>query len=397
MALLSKRVNKINESQTIAMAQRSRDMKAKGIDVINLSLGEPDFATPQHIKDAAKKAIDDNFSYYPPIAGYLDLRQAICHKLLRDNGLQYTPDQIVVSTGAKQSIINVLLCLIDEGDEVIVPAPFWVSYLEMIKLCDGKAVMLPTNVSSNFKITPQQLEQAITPQTKAFLFSSPSNPTGSAYTEEELGEFAKIFEKNPHITIISDEIYEFINFLGKHYSLAQFPAIKNQCVVVNGVSKGFAMTGWRLGYIAAPLPIAQACTKIQGQFTSAASSITQKATIAALNGSLKPTLAMCEAFKKRRDLIYNGLMQIEGLKCNYPDGAFYVFPDVSAFFSKSFEGKIIHNADDLALYLLEQAHVATVTGEAFGNAECLRISFAASNQDLIEAVKRITKALEQLV
>lgn len=396
MELLAKRITELTESQTLAMAARSRELAAKGVDVINLSLGEPDFPTPEHVKEAAKIAIDQNFSFYTPVAGYADTRSAIVEKLKRDNGLVYHPDQIVTSTGAKQSIINVLLCLLNPGDEILVPTPYWVSYLSMIQLAEAKAVLMPTDVHSNFKITAAQLEAAITPQTKAFIFSSPCNPTGTVYTGEELEALAAVFERNPHVTVISDEIYEYINFNGKHQSIATIGKMQERTVVVNGLSKGFAMTGWRFGYIAAPLAIAQACVKLQGQFTSATCSITQKAAIAALTGDLGPSMAMTAAFKRRRSLVVEALSKIDRLYCNQPEGAFYVFPDVSKFYGTSWGNYHIQNADDLATYLLMEAHVAVVTGEAFGDTNCIRISYATSDEKLMEAMRRITLALDRL-
>jgi aspartate aminotransferase len=396
MQFLSDRILELNESQTLAMAQRSRELANKGIDVINLSLGEPDFATPDHIKEAAKLAIDQNYSYYTPVAGYLELRQAIAAKLKRDNGLEYAADQIVVSTGAKQSIINILMSVLNPGDEVLLPTPYWVSYESMIQLSQGKSVRIPTDVESDFKISPVQLEAAINKKTKAFLFSSPCNPTGSVYTHEELEALAAVFRSYPHVLVISDEIYEFIQFDQKHISIASLAGMKERSVVVNGLSKGFAMTGWRLGYIAAPKEIADACVKLQGQFTSATSSITQRAAIAAMTGDLQATHRMNEAFKKRRDLVLKGLLEIPGLEPNQPQGAFYFFPKVSSFFGKKSGGFVVNNADDLATYLLEEAHVAVVTGEAFGNADYIRLSYATSEEKLTRALERMKAALLKL-
>lgn len=396
MDVLAKRITELTESQTLAMAARSRELAAKGIDVINLSLGEPDFATPSHVKEAAKKAIDLDFSFYTPVAGYADTRAAIVEKLKRDNGLVYTPDQIVTSTGAKQSIINVLLCILNPGDEIIVPTPYWVSYLSMIQLAEAIPVLIHTDVQSNFKINAAQLEAAISPKTKAFIFSSPCNPTGTVYSRAELEALVGVFEKYPHITVISDEIYEYINFNGKHESIAAIGSMQERTVVVNGLSKGFAMTGWRFGYIAAPLNIAQACIKLQGQFTSATCSITQRAAIAALTGDLASSQTMNAAFERRRGLVLNKLKAIPGLICNEPDGAFYVFPDVSGFFGKSYENYQIANADDLATFLLLQAHVAVVTGEAFGAPACIRLSYATSDEKLEIAMDRLAKALALL-
>ena len=396
MDLLSKRITELTESQTLAMAARSRELMAKGIDVINLSLGEPDFQTPEHVREAAKLAIDQGYTLYTPVAGYADTREAVVQKLARDNGLHYTADQIVTSTGAKQSIINVLLCLLNPGDEIIIPTPYWVSYLSMVQLAEGKAVLVPAGVEQDFKITPAQLEAAITPKTKAFLFSSPCNPTGSVYTQEELEGLAAVFARYPQITVISDEIYEYITFEGQHHSIAAIGDMINRTVVVNGLSKGFAMTGWRFGYIAAPLEIAKACVKLQGQFTSATSSITQRAAITALTGDLTPTFEMREAFRRRRKLVLDGLSQIPGLRCNQPTGAFYVFPDVSGFFGKQNGDYQINNADDLATYLLVEAHVAVVTGDAFGAPNCIRLSYATSDQKLQTAMERMQKALGNL-
>jgi aspartate aminotransferase len=396
MLALSNRLNLFAESQTLQMAKKSRELKAQGIDIINLSLGEPDFTTPDHIKEAAKKAIDENYSYYTPVSGYLDLREAICRKFKRENDLTYTPDQIVVSTGAKQSIANAMLSIINAGDEVIVPTPYWVSYSEMIKLAEGVPVFVHANVESNFKITPKQLEDAVTPKTRMFIFSSPCNPTGSLYSKEELAALVEVFERHPSIFIISDEIYEHINFKGKHESIASFDAVKDRTVVINGLSKAFAMTGWRLGYMAAPTYIAQACEKMQGQFTSATSSISQRAAITALDSDLAPTLKMVEAFKKRRDLVYKLIQDIPGVRVTLPEGAFYFFPEVDSYFGKSFEEKTIHNADDLCMYLLHEAHVALVTGDAFGSPKNIRFSYATSEEQLTEAMKRIKEALSKL-
>lgn len=386
----------MEESATIAMSRKSRELKAEGKDIISLSLGEPDFFTPQFIKDAAVEAMDNNFTMYTPVQGYDDLRESISKKFKRDNGLDYTKDQIVTSTGAKQSIANVVLSLINPGDEVIVPAPYWVSYLEIVKVAEGIPVIIKAGIDKDFKISGAQLEAAITPKTKMFIFSTPCNPTGSVYRKEELKELADVLKKYPHIVVISDEIYEHINFVGKHESLAQFPEVYNQVVTVNGVSKAWAMTGWRLGYIGAPKAIADACTKVQGQFTSGTCSITQKATIAAMEADPIVLKEMITAFNKRRILVLNALNNIKGVKANVPIGAFYVFPDISAFFGKSYNGTTVHNADDMCLYLLDEALVALVTGDAFGDQNCIRISYAASDETLIEAMKRIKSALEKL-
>jgi aspartate aminotransferase len=396
MTFLSNRINNLSESQTIKMAKLGRELSAKGIDVINLSFGEPDFHTPEHVKEAGKAAIDHNYSYYTPVSGYPDLRKAIADKLLKENGLSYTFDQIVVSTGAKQSLANAVLCLINPGDEVIVPTPYWVSYSEMIKLAEGETVFVDATVEQNFKITAEQLEAAITPKTKLFMFSSPCNPTGSVYSEEELASLAAVFEKHPNIYILSDEIYEHINFVGKHTSIASFEAIKDRVVVINGFSKSYAMTGWRVGYIAANKEIANACDKLQGQITSGTCSIAQRAALKAYQDGLDTVYEMVAEFKKRRDIVYALLKEIPGIKVNLPDGAFYFFPEVKSFFGKSVNGQTIHSAEDLALYLLNEAHVSTVTGEAFGNADCIRISYAASEDTLRDAVSRIAKALANL-
>jgi aspartate aminotransferase len=396
MAILADRINQLSESQTIKMARIGREIAALGHDVINLSLGEPDFPTPKFIKEAAKKAIDEGYTFYTPIAGYSDLRQTIAEKFKRDNDLDYSADQIVVSTGAKQSISNVVMSLINPGDEVIVPQPYWVSYIEIIKLAGGKTVLVNSGIEKDFKITPEQLREAITPKTRMFIFSSPCNPTGSVYTREELSAFADIFKDHPEIWVLSDEIYEHINFLGRHESIAQFQQIKDQVIIVNGVSKGYAMTGWRIGYIGAPRVVAQACDKMQGQFTSGTSSISQRAALAALKGDLGPTLEMKQAFLRRRDLIIRLLSEVKGIKLNRPQGAFYIFPDISHYFGKSDGEKVIRTAGELCMYILHSAHVSVVTGEAFGAPDCIRISYAASDEKIVEAVKRIGKALNRL-
>lgn len=394
---LSERIENLQESATIRMAKLSRELKSEGKDIIDLSLGEPDFNTPEHIKEAAKKAIDENFSHYTPVAGYAELRRAIAGKLLRDNHLSYSPDQIVVSTGAKQSIANVVMCLVNPGDEVLLPSPYWVSYAAITQLAEGVAVEMPTTIESNFKITPQQLEAAITPRTKMMIYSSPCNPTGSVYSHEELAALAEVLERHQHVYILSDEIYEFINYTGKpHASIAAFPNIKERVIVVNGFSKGFAMTGWRLGYIAAPLWIAKACDKMQGQFTSATCSIAQKAAEAAAAGTLEPTYNMLKAFTHRRNLVYNLLKDVEGLKLNLPDGAFYFFPDVSAFFGKNYNGETINTPEDVSMFLLKEANVALVSGEAFGDKNCIRLSYATSEEKLVECCKRMKQALAKL-
>lgn len=397
MQKVADRLNKLAESQTLAMARRSREMKAQGIDVINLSIGEPDFDTPQFIKDAAYKAIEQNFTHYTPVPGFLDLRQAIAKKFLRDNNLTYKPEQIVVSTGAKQSLANAILSIINEGDEVIVPIPYWVSYIELIKLADGIPVTIPTTVDANFKITPAQLESYITPKTRMMIFSSPCNPSGSVYSKDELQALAKVIAKYPNLIIISDEIYEHINYVGNHASIAEFPEVYEQTITVNGVSKGFAMTGWRIGYIGAPQWIAQACEKMQGQFTSGTCSISQRAALAAVDADKSVVKPMCDEFSKRRDLVLQLMSDIPGLKCNVPDGAFYVFPDVTSFFGKSFNGQTINNSSELCMYFLNEMHVAVVSGDSFGDDNCFRFSYACSEKDIREAISRIKKGLGQLV
>ena len=396
MIQLSERLLAMEESATIAMSRKSRELKAEGKDVISLSLGEPDFFTPEFIKDAAKKAMDDNFTMYTPVPGYDDLRESISRKFNRDNGLNYTKDQIVVSTGAKQSIANVVLSIVGPGDEVIVPAPYWVSYVEIVKVAEGTPVVINAGIENDFKINGEQLEAAITPKTKMLIFSTPCNPTGSVYTKEELRDLADVLVKYPNIVVISDEIYEHINFIGKHESLAQFPEVYDQVVTVNGVSKAWAMTGWRLGYIGAPKLIADACNKVQGQFTSGTCSITQKASIAAMDADPAVLKDMIVAFNNRRRLVLAALNEMDGVRANVPVGAFYVFPDVSSFFGKSFNGTVVKDANDLCLYLLAEALVALVSGDAFGDPNCIRISYAASEETLTEAMKRIKLALEKL-
>ena len=399
MISLADRVNMLAESETLAMTRISRELQSQGKDVINLSIGEPDFDTPLFIKNAGKKAIDDNFSHYTPVPGYLDLRQAICKKFKRDNNLDYTPDDIVVSTGAKHSLINVLMAVVNPGDEVIVPVPYWVSYKEMIKLVGGVEVNIAATIDQDFKITPQQLDKAITAKTKLFMFNSPSNPTGSVYHKHELEALAKVLQNHPHVLVLSDEIYEHINFAGKHESFGQFEYLKDRVVTVNGVSKGYAMTGWRIGFIGAPRYIAQACVKLQGQFTSGTSSIAQKASVAALECNPKEMQEMKEMlakFKERRDLLLSLLNAIPGVKTNIPDGAFYVFPDVSAYYGKSDGETKINNGADLCNYILYNVYVAIVPGSAFGDENCIRISYATSNEQIIEAVRRIRLALENL-
>ena len=393
---LSDRINSLSESQTIGMAKLSRELSAKGIDVINLSLGEPDFITPDHIRNAAKKAIDDGYTHYSPISGFAELRKAISEKFKRENNLNFAPDQIVVSTGAKQSIANVILSLINPGEEVIIPLPYWVSYIEVVKLAEGVVVPISTSIDSDFKMTAEQLEAAITPKTKMLIFSSPCNPTGTVFTREELKSFAEVIARHPEVYVLSDEIYEHINFLDQHVSIAEFDEIKERVIVVNGLSKSFAMTGWRICYIGAPKWIANACDKMQGQITSGTSSISQKAAETALNSDLKPTLDMKAAFRRRRDLVLKLMKEIPGWKVNEPKGAFYVFPDVSYYFGKSAGDKIINNATDLCMYLLHHAHVSIVTGEAFGDPDCVRFSYAAADDRLVEAIRRIKEALSKL-
>jgi aspartate aminotransferase len=393
---LSSILTRFSEPETLKMAKMGRELRSQGIDIIDLSLGEPDFDTPDHIKAAAKKAIDDNWSHYTPVPGYLDLRQAICEKLKRDNNLDYKPEEIVSSTGAKQSLANAILALVDDGDEVIIPTPYWVTYSELVKIARGKVVEVHTSLESGFKITPAQLEAAITPKTKVFLFSSPCNPSGAVYGKKELEALAAIFRKHPEIVIISDEIYEYINYIGKHESIAQFGDLKDRIVIVNGLSKGFAMTGWRLGYIAAPVEIAKACEKLQGQFTSATNSITQKAAVVALTTDLKPSYKMVEEFTRRREKTMELVSRIPGIKTFKPEGAFYIFPDISSYFGKSDGVNKIANSNDLCMYLLNTAHVSSVMGDAFGEPNCIRFSFANSMTNIEKAWGRIKEALEKL-
>jgi aspartate aminotransferase len=396
MEIISERVNRLSESATIAMARKARELKSQGIDIISLSLGEPDFNTPDFIKDAGKEGIDKNFSKYMPVNGYQDLREAISNKFKRDNGIDYSSEQIVVSTGAKQSIANVVLSLINPGDEVIVPAPYWVSYAEIIKMAEGVPVFIETSIKNDFKISPSELKDAITDKTKMMIYSSPCNPSGSVYSKEELRSLADVLVNYPSITVLSDEIYEHINFTGSYFSIGAFPDMYNQVVTINGVSKSFAMTGWRLGYIGAPLHIAQACTKIQGQFTSGTSSISQRAAIAAVSANPSEIHEMRDAFLSRRDFILEELNKIKGININQPQGAFYVFPDVSAFFNKSYGDFTVTNSDQLAMYILETAKVAVVTGNAFGSPNCIRISYASSMEKLKDAMDRIATALNNL-
>ena len=393
---LSSLLNRFNEPETLKMAKLGRELRAQGIDVIDLSLGEPDFDTPQHIKEAAIKAINDNWSHYTPVAGFADLREAVCTKLKRDNGLDYLPENIVTSTGAKQSLANAILALVDEGDEVIIPTPYWVTYSELVKIAKGKVVEIRTSVANSFKTTPEQLEAAITPASRVFMFSSPCNPSGAVYNQAELAALAEVFRKHPQIIILSDEIYEYINFVGKHESIASFADLKDRVVLINGLSKGFAMTGWRLGYIAANTAIAKACEKIQGQFTSGASSITQKAAVAALTGDLRPSMEMTDAFTKRRAKTLELIKTIPGFTCFEPEGAFYVFPDVSAYYGKKAGTEVIKNAADFSMYLLNTAHVSSVMGDAFGEPNCVRFSFANSMENIERAWARIGDALAAL-
>ncbi|WP_185869289.1 pyridoxal phosphate-dependent aminotransferase [Blattabacterium cuenoti] len=390
---LSHRLNNISYSQTIAMSAKARKLKNKGYDIINLSLGEPDFLPPNFVLDAAKKAIDEGYHYYTPVSGYLELRKVICEKFYRDNHLKYTPSQIVVSTGAKQAIMNVLLSLLNPNDEVIIPAPYWVSYLQMVKLCESYPVVVPTTMENDFKINPEQLERAITSKTKLFIFSTPCNPTGSVYSYQELRNLSEIFKKYPEVMILSDEIYEHICYSEKHpTSIAIFPDIHNQVITLNGLSKAFSMTGWRIGYIGAPEWISKSCDKIQGQITSCANSIAQRAAISALKNDPSEIGYMIKEFKKRRNLVMDMIKEIDGFQFNQPNGAFYIFPKISYFFGKKLYGKTIKNADDFSELLLDNVQVATVSGSAFGNHECLRISYASSEDKIVEAFTRIKKA-----
>lgn len=393
MEALSTRINSLPASATLAMAAKARELKNKGIDVIGLSLGEPDFNTPDFIKEAAIEAINENWNSYSPVDGYADLKEAICLKFKRDNNLNYSPSQVVVSTGAKQSIANVCMVLLDPEDEVLLPAPYWVSYSAIATLAEAKSIIIPSSIETDFKITPEQLEQAITPRTKLIMFNSPNNPSGSVYTEAEYRALGAVLAKHPNIYILSDEIYEHINYGVPHFSLAAIPELYDRTITVNGLAKAFAMTGWRIGYIGAPEWIARACNKIQGQVTSGTNCIAQRAAITAVSASSEKIQYMVDEFENRRQLIIDLLSQIEGFKVNQPEGAFYVFPDVSHYFGKILRGKTIQNASDFALYLLEEAHVATVTGDAFGNSNCIRISYAASEANIKEAIGRIAKAL----
>lgn len=393
---LSSRLDLFAEPETLKMAKLGRELRSQGIDVIDLSLGEPDFDTPFHIKEALKKAVDDNYSHYTPVAGYPDLREAVCTKLKRDNGLEYKQENILVSTGAKQSLANVVMAVVDKGAEVIIPTPYWVTYSEIVKLAEGNVVLVRTSIENRYKLTPEQLEAAITPKTRLFMFSSPCNPSGSVYTKEELASLAEVFRKYPQILIISDEIYEYINFVGKHESIAQFEDLKDRVIIINGLSKGYAMTGYRLGYIAADSIIVKACEKLQGQYTSGANSVTQRGAIVALTGDLLPSIEMNVEFARRRARMLELLKAIPGVEIAEPDGAFYVFPVVKAYFGKHIGDQLIKDADDLCMYLLNTAHVSTVTGRAFGEPNCIRISFANSMDKIEEAMSRISMAMANL-
>ena len=396
MTHISDRVQSLSPSQTLAMSQKSNELKTQGIDVINLSVGEPDFNTPDHIKEAAKRAIDENFTFYTPVPGYMSLRKAIADKLKNENGLDYTPEQIVVSGGAKQSLCNVILSVINPGDEVVIPTPAWVSYVEMVKLAEGTNVLVPASIEQDFKVTPAQLEAAITPKTRMVLLCSPSNPTGSVYTKEELKGLVEVLAKYPDVLVLADEIYEHINFTGEFTSLGSFPEIADRTIIVNGVSKAYAMTGWRIGFIAAPLWVAKATNKLQSQYTSGASSVAQKAAEAAYTGSQQCVEDMRVAFQRRRDLVVSLAREIPGIKVNEPQGAFYLFPEVSSYFGKKYDDKVINNAADLAMYLLEEGHVATVDGEAFCLPGYIRLSYATSDDNIREAMRRIKEALARL-
>jgi len=393
---LSSRLERFNEPETLKMAKLGRELRAKGIDVIDLSLGEPDFNTPVHIKQAAKKAIDDNWSHYPPVAGYPDLREAICGKLKRDNNLDYKPENIVVSTGAKQSLANAVLATVSEGDEVVIPTPYWVTYSEIVRLAEATPKLIKTSVKTGYKLTAEELEKNITEKTRLFIFSSPCNPTGTVYTKKELRTLADVFEKHPQIFIISDEIYEYINFIGEHESIAQFDSIKDRVIIINGLSKGYAMTGYRLGYIAAAPNVAKACEKLQGQFTSGANAVTQRAAITALLSDLRPTQEMVKQFEMRRQRVMDLVDEIPGIQCAKPEGAFYIFPVVRSYFGKSDGDTTIQNSSDLVMYFLNKAHVSTVSGSAFGDDDCIRISFANSMENIEKGFLRIKEALGKL-
>ena len=396
MAQLSDRLQRLAPSATLAMSQKSSEMKAQGIDVINMSVGEPDFNTPAHIKEAAKKAIDDNYSRYSPVPGYADLRKAIVEKLKNENGLDYTVNEVLVSNGAKQSVCNTVMALVNPGDEVIIPAPYWVSYPQMVKLAGGTPVIVEAGFEQNFKMTPEQLEAAITPKTRLLILCSPSNPTGSVYTKEELAGLAEVIKRHDDLFVLADEIYEHINYVGHHESIAQFPGMKERSIIVNGVSKAYAMTGWRIGYIAAPEWIVKGCNKLQGQYTSGPCSVSQKAAEFAYTQSQECVEQMRQAFERRRNLIVKLAQDIPGLEVNVPQGAFYLFPKCSSFYGKSYESTTINNSSDLALFLLEKGHVATVGGDAFGDPDCFRMSYATSDENIIEAMRRIKETLALL-
>lgn len=396
MAELSNRLNRLAPSQTLAMSQKSGEMKAQGIDVINMSVGEPDFNTPDHIKEAAKKAVDENFSRYSPVPGYMDLRKAIVAKLKNENNLDYATSEILVSSGAKQSVCNTVMALVNDGEEVIIPAPYWVSYPQMVKLAGGTPVIVNAGFEQNFKMTPEQLEAAITPKTRMLILCSPSNPTGSVYTKDELEALAEVIKRHDDLFVLADEIYEHINYVGKHESIAQLPGMKERTIIVNGVSKAYAMTGWRIGFIAAPEWIVKGCNKLQGQYTSGPCSVSQKAAEAAYTTSQECVETMRKAFERRRDLIVKLAKEIPGLEVNCPQGAFYLFPKCSGFYGKCYKGKTINNSTDLAMFLLEEGHVATVGGDAFGDPECFRMSYATSDDNIREAMRRIKETLAKL-
>ena len=393
---LSSLLDRFSEPETLRMAKLGRELRAKGFDITDLSLGEPDFDTPDHIKQAAKQAIDDNWSHYTPVAGFLDLREAVCHKFKRDNQLDYRPENIVISTGAKQSLANVILSVVDQGDEVIIPTPFWVTYAALVQLAQGEVKQIQTSLANGYKITPEELENSITSKTRLFIFSSPCNPSGAVYKKHELEALAGVFRRHPNVIIISDEIYEYINYGASHESIAQFEGMKDRTVVINGLSKGFAMTGWRLGYLAAPVEIAKACDKLQGQFTSGANAVTQKAAVTALSSTLDPTVNMVKEFSCRRSRVLDLMKEIPGFRFAPPDGAFYAFPCVDYYFGKSDGEEMISNADDLSMYLLNKGHVSTVTGSAFGDKQCIRISFANSMENIEKGFARIREALAKL-
>lgn len=393
---LSSRLDLFNEPETLKMAKLGRELRASGADVIDLSLGEPDFDTPVHIKESLKKAVDDNWSHYPPVGGYPDLRQAVCTKLKRDNNLDYLPENILVSNGAKQSLANVVMAIVDKGDDVVIPTPYWVTYSEIVKLSEGNVILIRTSIENKYKLTPEELESAITPKTSLFIFSSPCNPSGSVYSKQELAALAEVFRRHPQVFIISDEIYEYINFVGAHESIAQFSDLKDRIIIINGLSKGYAMTGYRLGYIAAHPAIVKACEKLQGQFTSGANAVTQRGGITALTGDMRPTEEMNVEFTRRRARILELLREIPGIEIAEPDGAFYIFPVISSYFGKSDGTNKINDADDLCMYLLNTAHVSTVTGRAFGEPTCIRISFANSMDKIEKAMARIKEAMSKL-